>query len=155
MGTCFHQLYVERYIKVGIEKQIPVLMFGGHMQHVSAEAGEFKPLIRMLAEKVWEAGLPVIDDLVTQPTQGPDYEQRKRELLSLLGDMRPGVTQIIVHCTAPTEVFQHISGSGKAREAELRLVTDPDVQAFIRDKGIVLTTWRELKSRRDAVQTKS
>ena len=26
--------------------------------------------------------------------------------------MNPGITQIIVHCTAPTEVFQHISGSG-------------------------------------------
>ncbi len=151
MGTCFHQSYVERYIKVGIEKKIPVLMFGGHMQHIGVEAAEFKPLIHMLAERIWQAGLPVIDDLVTQPTNGETYEQRKAELLQLLGDMKPGITQIIVHCTAPTEVFQHISSSGKAREAELRLMTDPGVRAFIKDKGIVLTTWRELKQRRDAV----
>ena len=95
--------------------------------------------------------LPVIDDLVTQPTKGPQYEQRKQELFRLLDDMKPGVTQIIVHCTAPTEVFRYISGSGPAREAELRLMTDPEVRAFIKDKGIVLTTWRELKQRRDAV----
>jgi predicted glycoside hydrolase/deacetylase ChbG (UPF0249 family) len=152
MGTCFHQSYVERYIKVGIEKKIPILMFGGHMQHIGVEAAEFKPLVHMLAETVWQGGLPVIDDLVTQPTRGPTYEQRKAELFQLLSDMKPGITQIIVHCTAPTEVFQYISSSGQAREAELRLMTDPEVRAFIKDKGIVLTTWRELKQRRDAVK---
>jgi hypothetical protein len=152
MGTCFEQPFTERYVKVGIEKQIPILAIGGHMQYLGAEFGQFKPLIQLLAEKVWKAGLPVIDDLVRQPTRGETYEQRKAELFQLLSDMKPGVTQIIVHCTAPTEVFQHISSSGKAREAELRLMTDPEVRAFIKDKGIVLTTWRELKQRRDAAQ---
>jgi len=153
MGTCFEQPFRERYIKVGIERQIPILAIGGHMQYLGAEYGQFKPLIQLLVEKVWKAGLPVIDDLVKQPTRGPTYEQRKAELFQLLSDMKPGITQIIVHCTAPTEVFQYISGSGQAREAELRLMTDPEVRAFLKDKGIVLTTWRELKQRRDAVKS--
>ena len=151
MGTCLEQPFRERYIKVGVEKQIPILAIGGHMQYIGAEYGQFKPLIQLLTEQVWKAGLPVIDDLVTQPTKGPQYEQRKRELFKLLSDMKPGITEIIVHCTAPTEVFQNISSSGPAREAELRLMTDPEVRAFIQDKGIVLTTWRELKKRRDAI----
>jgi hypothetical protein len=90
----------------------------------------------------------VLDDLVTQPTKAKDYERRKAELIALLREMKPGVTQIIVHCTEPTEVFSHISGSGAARQAELRLMTDPDVEAFIESEGIVLTNWRELKQRR-------
>ena len=151
MGTCFQMPFIERYVKLGIEKQIPILMFGGHLQHVGEEAGAFRPLIMALAQKVWDAGLPVIDDLVTKPTNANDFEGRKRELLDLLRNMKPGVTQIIVHCTAPTEVFQHISGTGKAREAEMNLMIDPDVRAFIKDQGIVLTTWRELKQRRDAI----
>jgi hypothetical protein len=149
MGTCFQLPFIERYVKLGIEKQIPVLMFGGHLQHVGEEAGAFRPMIVALAEKVWNAGLPVIDDLVTKPTRAEDYEDRKRELIDLLRNMKPGVTQIIVHCTAPTEVFQHISGSGRAREAEMNLMIDPDIRAFIQDQGIILTTWRELKARRD------
>jgi len=88
---------------------------------------------------------------VTKPTNASDYEGRKRELIELLGAMKPGVTEIIVHCTAPTEVFRHISGSGPTREAELKLMLDPDIRAFIQDQGIVLTTWRELKSRRGGV----
>ena len=148
MGTCFQPQYIQSYVKVGIEKGIPVLMFGGHMQHVGAEAGAFKPLLQSLAEQLWNAGLPVIDDLVTRPTNAKAYEQRKAELIALLREMKPGITEIIVHCTDPTPVFSYISGSGATRQAELRLMTDPDVKAFIESEGIVLTNWRELKERR-------
>jgi predicted glycoside hydrolase/deacetylase ChbG (UPF0249 family) len=151
MGACFQLLFVERYVKVGIEKGIPILMVGGHMQHIAEEVGAFKSFLYALAEKTWNAGLPVIDDLVTKPTNAGDYKGRKRELIELLGAMKPGITEIIVHCTAPTEVFQYISSSGPTREAELKLMLDPDVRAFLKDQGIVLTTWRELKQRRDAV----
>jgi len=151
MGTCFQPAYVERYIKVGVEKNIPVLLFGGHLQHIGAEAGHLKPLLRALAEQAWQAGFPVLDDLVTQPTRSRDDDQRKRELIQLLRDMQPGVTQIILHCTDPSETFGAISGSGSARHAELRLMIDPDVRAFIAEEGIVLTTWRELQERRERI----
>ncbi|MEN6335248.1 MAG: polysaccharide deacetylase family protein [Phycisphaerales bacterium] len=152
MGTCFQQEFIQRYVKVGVEKQIPIMIFGGHLQHVGEEVGAFRPLINMLAESVWNSGLPVLDDLVTQPTKASDFEGRKRELIELLRTMQPGVTQIIVHCTATTEVFQHISSSGPARQAELNLMLDPEVRSFIKDQGIILTTWRELKQRRDAAK---
>lgn len=152
MGTCFQPGYLDRYIKVGIEKQIPILIMGGHMQYIGAEAGPLKPLVKSIAQTVWDAGLPVIDDLVTQPTRADDYDQRKAELIKLLRDIKPGITEIIVHCTVQTEVFSHISGSGPTREAELRLLTDKDVKEFIESEGIVLTTWRELKKRRDLVK---
>jgi predicted glycoside hydrolase/deacetylase ChbG (UPF0249 family) len=151
MGTCFHPRYLERYIKVGIEKNIPVLLFGGHMQHIEREVGARKALVLQLAQKVWAAGLPVIDDLVTKPTRGRDYAQRKAELIHLLRTLKPGITEIIVHCTAPTEVFPAISGSGPAREAELNLMIDRDIKTLIADEGIVITTWRELKKRRAAL----
>ena len=154
MGTCFLPLYLDRYVKVGIEKQIPILMMGGHMQHISAsaEAAALKPFVYLIANRVWNAGLPVIDDLVTSPTSADTYEGRKEQLITLLREMKPGITEIIVHCTVQTEVFQHISGSGPAREAELRLMTDPDVRKFIESEGIILTTWRELMERRQRVQ---
>jgi len=152
MGTCFHPQFIDRYVKVGVEKKIPVLMFGGHMQHIGNEVGPLRPLVCSIAQKVWEAGLPVLDDLVTQPTRAEDYEKKKAELIQLLRDMKPGITQIIVHCTVQTEVFSHISGSGPNREAELRLLTDPDIKEFIESEGIILTTWRELKKRRALTQ---
>jgi len=155
MGTCFHPLFLDRYVKVGIEKQIPILMFGGHMQHIGAEAGALKPMVYLIANRVWQAGLPVIDDLVTSPTSADSYEGRKEQLIKLLREMKPGITEIIVHCTVQTEVFSHISGSGPKREAELRLMRDPDVKKFIENEGIILTTWRELMERRQRVKNES
>jgi hypothetical protein len=148
MGTCFAEQFIERYVKVGIEKQIPILIFGGHMQYIGGQVGDRRPQVCAVAERVWQAGLPVIDDLVTSPTKAADYASKKRELKKLLRDMKPGITEIIVHCTVQTEVFSHISGSGPNREAELRLLTDPDIKKFVEKEGIVLTTWRELKRRR-------
>ena len=31
-------------------------------------------------------------------------------------------------------------------------MTDPDVKAFMESEGIVTTTWRELKARREKIQ---
>lgn len=152
MGTCFQPAYVERYLKVGIEKDIPVMIFGGHMQHIAAEAAQFKPLLRALATQVWAAGLPVLDDLVTQPTHSRDYTKRKQELIALLCNMQPGITQIILHCTDPSETFRSISGSGPARLAEMQLMLDADIKSVIDKENIVLTTWRELKERRKRVK---
>jgi predicted glycoside hydrolase/deacetylase ChbG (UPF0249 family) len=152
MGTCFQPAYIERYVKVGMEKNIPVLFMGGHMQHIGAQAGAMKDMVRSVAEMLWNSGLPVIDDLVTSPTNGPSYEDRQAQLINLLDTMQPGITEIIVHCTDPSENFPHISGSGNTRKAEMNLMIDPKIKSFIKTEGIVLTTWRELKKRRDAVQ---
>ncbi|MHC4742568.1 MAG: polysaccharide deacetylase family protein [Planctomycetota bacterium] len=148
MGTCFLPQYLSSYVRIGIEKKIPVLIFGGHMQHIGAEAGALKPMVRLVAQSVWNAGLPVIDDLVTEPTKAKEYDQRKAQLIKLLEEMKPGITEIIVHCTLPSETFSHISSSGPKRHDELRLMTDPDIKAFIEKQGIVLTTWREIAQRR-------
>ena len=122
------------------------------MQHIGAEAGAMKPLVYLIASKVWNAGLPVIDDLVTSPTSADTYDGRKEQLITLLREMKPGITEIIVHCTVLTENFSQISGSGPKREAELHLMTDPDVKKFIENEGIILTTWRELMQRRQRVK---
>ncbi len=154
MGVCFLPQYFSSYVKVGIEKKIPVLIFGGHMQHIGHGVGALKSIVRMMAKTAWDAGLPVIDDLVTKPTRAKDYEQRKAELIKLLREMQPGITEVIVHCTLPSETFSHISSSGAARHAELRLMIDPDIKAFIKKEGIVLTTWRELTQRRQQMSDK-
>jgi chitin disaccharide deacetylase len=66
--------------------------------------------------------------------------------------MKPGVTMVIMHCTAPTEVFNHISGSGNTRKSDLLAMLDPTLRKVIQQEGIILTTWRELKERRNKVK---
>lgn len=157
MGTLFASpLFLERYVKVGIEEKIPVMMMGGHMTHLIAE-NKNRPFsedqaaqLRAISSQVWKAGLPVLDDLQTDLTGiSRNSQEKKANLIRRLKELRPGVTMIIVHCTRPSEIFSHISGSGAHRLADLEVMIDPDIRRLIHDEGILLTTWRELKQRRD------
>lgn len=154
MGTVFYPPFLERYMKVGREMGIPVMMFGGHYQHIDSSVSILRWYARKSAERLWDAGLPVLDDVILDPTENaPTYEARRAKLIDVLHTMKPGITQFIVHCTKTSEDFKQISGSGPKRLAELRLMLDPEVKQVIEQDGIILTTWRELKERRDRIGT--
>lgn len=152
MGTLFaREDFFERYMRIGIEKQIPILMIGGHMNYARDEDAEAISTIRGLAEKTWAAGLPVIDDIHTGTYGFRDFKTKRAEVIRVLRTLKPGITEIIMHCTRPTDEFQHISTSGPTRLADLKVMTDRKVKRVIEQEGIILTTWRELKQRRDRV----
>lgn len=152
MGTLFARPdFVERYIKVGVEKRIPVLAIGGHMSYARQEQDvETVDLVKQLAEEVWNAGLPVIDDIHTASYDwktGPKTER----FVEMLRTLKPGITEVIVHCSGPTDVFPLITPSAPQRYADTEAMVDPALRKFIEEEGIILTTWRELKERRDKV----
>jgi chitin disaccharide deacetylase len=153
--------YIESFAKVSIEKKIPLLFYGGHMQYIGGEAGANKQLFLSVAKKLWDGGLPVIDDILAQRSHSSGYEVRKAELIKLLQEMKPGITEIIFHCSirtddSKTDDTSGAPGSGQDMglegEMDVRLLTDPDIRAFIKSDEIVLTTWRELMKRREAVK---
>jgi predicted glycoside hydrolase/deacetylase ChbG (UPF0249 family) len=184
MGTLFaSDQFLERYIKLGIEYKIPVMFPGGNNKLLTFSLNQ--PLVRKLKEEgkykegmelprpamlnktkevgqmIWNAGLPVLDDLHTiSGSWAPKGEVSVEELgkykaeqcKDLLRQMEPGLAMIIVHSNQMTETFQHISGSGKSRYADLLAMTDPGLQQFIEEEGIILTTWRELMERREKVK---
>ena len=148
MGTLFARIdYFERFAKVGIEKGIPILAIGGHMTYVLQEHGEAARALQGMARTIWNAGLPVIDDLHASSLGWKPAEKSER-LIELLSRLKPGVTEIIFHASRPTEEFPLITGTSESRRGDLQALTDPKVRRFIQDRGIILTTWRELKERR-------
>lgn len=153
MGTLFASpAFFERYVKVGIEKNIPVMLPGGHMTYVSQSHGAAAKQLSAsgLIEQVWDAGLPIIDDLHVG-VEGNTKEVLIPNMIETLKSLKPGITEIIVHCTRPSEVFPEISSSGGRREAELEAMISPEVRKCIEDEGIILSSWRELKERRDKI----
>lgn len=151
MGTVFASFpFFQRYLKVGIELGIPVMLPAGHMEYISKDTPVMMDIARKMGEEAWNAGLPVIDDVNTGDCNKP--EDKKPQIIEFLHTVKPGITQYIVHCTRPSEIFQHISGSGSMRLAELNAMVDPEVKKVIEEEKIILTTWRELKQRRDQVK---
>jgi chitin disaccharide deacetylase len=118
--------------------------------------------IRQLGQMIWASGLPVLDDLHNEsynwqpPSQKSGEKEFNRQAaakyIEALKNLKPGLTMVIMHCTAPTEVFKHISGSGDVRKADLKAMLDPALKKFIEQEGIILTTWREAMQRRASVK---
>ena len=154
MGTLFASPeYLMRWAAIAIEKQVPMLMMGGHMTYARKAYADKVDQLRDsgVPELIWNAGLPVIDDLAGQIQGSHPREKMVDNAIEMLSGLKPGITQIIVHCTRPSNVFPEISASGGKRLLELETMLDPRVEKCIKDEGIILTTWRELKERRDKV----
>lgn len=170
MGALFgSNEFIERYVKVGISEQIPVMFPAGHntllIEQLGAEGKSLTALhlAREVGKVLWEGGLPVLDDLHNRSygwNLPPDVEATDENIRQLkvakyveaIKSLRPGVTMMIMHCTDPTEVFPHISNSGDTRKGDLLAMLDPAVKRTLEEEGIILTTWRELKARRDQVE---
>ncbi|RAJ99758.1 hypothetical protein LX87_01454 [Larkinella arboricola] len=186
MGTLFATpAFLERYIKVGVEYGIPVMFPGGNntllvdseiqpvIDKLKAE-GKWKEGMNLpipeaikqapaIGEKIWKAGLPVLDDLYADtggwkpkdnPNPSPEAwgKYKTQRFKEILTKMKPGVAMIIIHSNDQNETFKYISGSGGSRYADMLSMMDPELKAFIQSEGIVLTTWRELMARRKSIK---
>ena len=185
MGTLFAKpAFMEKYIQLGIEKQIPVMFPGGEDLFYRAEAkaaaiAELKkqgkytegmPIpeaaalgkAKEVGEMIWKNGLPVLDDLhnssydwnmpdIAHKTDKQIQKWYTDHYIESIGRLSPGLTMVIMHGTDPSETFKYISDTGRKRKGDLLAMTDPRLKAFLKEKGFILTTWREVMERRKKV----
>lgn len=185
MGTLYASpAFLERYIKVGIETGIPIMVPGGHNTALRRQyldearerlerRGEWRgqelpeppELARApeIGKLVWSAGLPVLDDLhntsygwrLQDGTAVTDDALRKLKVeryTQAVRELRPGVTMIILHATDAGEAFDRISSSGPTRRGDMLAMIAPELRKTLEAEGVKLTTWRELKERREAIE---
>lgn len=162
MGTLFAtSAFMERYIRVGIENKIPVMFPGGHGTMIAKQRDitpDLRRQLRATGKMIWDAGLPVLDDLhnLSYNFEYPKEEISDEKLQKLataqyirtIRELEPGLSMVIMHCTAPTEIFPHVGSSGRVRKADMLAMMDPAFRKFLKDEKIILTTWRELEERR-------
>ncbi len=167
MGTLFAApSFIERYVKVGMEEHIPIMFPGGHatliQKQMNSPAAQIK-MMQAIGQQLWNAGLPVLDDIFNEsygwvlpkgikPTDENLRKFRTRKYMDAFKSLKPGITYMIMHCTRPSEIFARITDSGPARKGDLLAMMDPELKKFIVKEGIILTTWRELKERREKVK---
>ena len=167
MGTLFASpKFMERYLKVGMEYKIPVMFPGGHatlIQPQIAFLGIQPNAVKELGKQLWNAGLPVLDDLHNesygwnlpasqQPTDENLRKFKTAKYIEGLKACKPGITMVIMHCTQTSEIFKNISDSGPTRKGDLLAMMDPELKKFIEKEGIILTTWREMMERRKSAK---
>jgi len=94
-------------------------------------------------------------ELDTDGTIYPDYlihDQRKTgEAVDaywkrIIGELKPGVTELYIHPAVAGEEMQHITNSWQERDTEYHLFTDDaSVRALLQQRGVTLIGWRALR----------
>jgi predicted glycoside hydrolase/deacetylase ChbG (UPF0249 family) len=139
--------FLDVYLKLGKEFGLPVMLPLNML-----ESGNYvtPPQVKQLLPKVIEAGVPLLDALAGG-VKSADPEERRKEYISLLRALRPGVTQIILHLGTNSDELKAITSSANARYGDFLAFTHPETKQHIKELGIKLIGWRELA---EALKTK-
>lgn len=139
--------FFERYLKVAMEKGIPPVLAGGHMQYMAEENSPLIPLMKSKATDLWNAGFPVVDDIVMQVESWNTGEKRSK-LEAMLHSLRPGVTVIVFHPATSSDEMRVIMQNSGSRIQDNMVLTDFGIKRVIENRKIVLTDFIELQKRR-------
>ncbi|QDT98505.1 polysaccharide deacetylase family protein [Gimesia aquarii] len=130
---------LEMYVNLGIEYDLPVLFVANLDPKKYGLIAKKGLELKAVLEK---NGLPVLDELV-QFYGERDYEKRKNAYLETLRNLKPGVTQIIIHCGFDNQELQNITSSSSRRDGDRRVFTDPNVMKEVKELEIEVITWKQ------------
>lgn len=122
------------YVKVAREYRLPFLAFRGDPR--------FPPPAPLLPTDV------LVDALVAAEPAVP-RDQWKAFYLKAIADLKPGLTEMIVHLGRDDAELQAVMVNhepyGSAwRQADTDVVNSPEFRKALKDNNIILVTWREL-----------
>lgn len=146
MGALFSRADLARvYVKLAVEYDLPALFVRIPRAVLDAQYPGLAPVADELVRTLERARLPVLDAVDTS-NYGIAPERKKDYYLKLLRDLKPGVTEIIIHCGVANTELNAITGSSARRDADRRAFLDPALRAAVKKLGIEIITWKQLRA---------
>lgn len=137
------------YVRLGIDYNLPVMI----MRNIDpALAAGYPDLVRRNSEYIQQLeaqSLPPIDYLY-QFYDGKDHDARQKRYLETIRDLKPGVTQLIIHCGYDDSELQAITGSHFLRDDDRRIFSDSAVREQIEAMGVEIIDWTKLREMQKA-----
>ena len=151
MGTLFESVeYIKAFIKVAQEYHIPanIINFSNPETAENFAKASGYPLPVEVISQASEYKLPKLDNFTSVP-QGKTYQEKRDNFFKMVESLKEGLTEIIFHPSVPTQNMKSITATWEQRAWEAELFADPSVIQFFKDKGIILTNWKEIMNRFD------
>ena len=142
--------YMERYVKVAIEKHYPIRIAYGVPGGYADTDSDLIQMSRKFTQQVWDAGLPVLDDIHGQSYDW-DTTDKTQYFIRDIRNLKPGITEFVVHLTKPDDVIGVITDNRTKLYGDYYALTDPKILRVLKEEGVILASWTELKKRREAV----
>ncbi len=106
---------------------------------------------RIAAQRATQAdakGVVILDYLLGLPFELGDsetYESFRDSMAALLLNLKPGVTELIIHPSRITEELQAINPHWKKRGMEFEIFRDPAIRRLLEAENIRLIRWADLR----------
>jgi hypothetical protein len=151
MGTAFHPDYARAYVDVALSNQVPPFLLRVadqdvvdrvHKHKIGISKADAQLLLAQL--RALEAqGVPLLDRIMDFPRDRPGGKlPRLRETLDTLP---PGLTYMINHAAKDTPELRAITLDWQERAIDYQLMTSPAVRAAIRESGVHVIGWRDVR----------
>lgn len=145
MGTVIFPKFIESYISLAIEYRLPLFLIRPSRELLESRGMlEFWEALEPQATRAEEAGLPILDAIITE-TLGPSPEGKEAYFKSLFAGLEPGVTHFLIHPAKPSDELSAIAEDAAARARDYQLFRDGTMRAYIESLGIHLTGYREIR----------
>ncbi len=136
---------MEVYAKLAIDYDLPILVARTANKEVAKKYPDLFRYIGRFVTRLEDANIPVIDAVVTTSSNSDNFETRKRDYLKVLRETKPGITEIIIHCGIANDELHGITGTWLKRDGDRRVFIDPAVRAAVKDMGIEVITWKQVR----------
>jgi chitin disaccharide deacetylase len=147
MGTLYARAdYTKAYMQMAMDEQIPAMVIEMTPKNIKKFRAQGYPISDETAKLSSSYTLPKLDDFHSVEA-GKTYEEKRNKFFEQLRLFPPGLHEIIFHPSMQTDGLKKITGSWQQRVWEERLFTDPAVQQYIKDNGIIVTSWKEVMAR--------
>ena len=135
----------EMYVRLGLEYDLPVLTLRAEVAKLRLAIAypQLKEIAPKMSVLLNEKKLPQLDALYQYYDKG-DHADRREKYMHMIRSLKPGITEVIIHCGIDNAELQGVTGSHALRDSDRRTFIDPDVLALIKSEGVEITTWKKL-----------
>ena len=132
------------YVELALEYDLPILFFKNMAPELKREYPALAERFDEAKIRLTEKKLPLLDGLL-QFYGGDNPELREKLYFDEMAKLRPGVTQLIVHCGFDNDELKGITSSSARRDQDRRIFSDLNTKKWIEDQGIKLITWKQFR----------
>ncbi len=151
MGTVYARPdYFAAYRKVAREFGLPCMIPRLDAEERQKLAAPLRPVAEQIGQALFEQGEVTLDHLNGGYSGNGGLEEQRAYYRDAIRNLRPGITQIILHPAYDGDELKAICGSHARRDRDLRVFIEPEMAEFLREQKVRLITWREIAKRQAA-----
>jgi predicted glycoside hydrolase/deacetylase ChbG (UPF0249 family) len=134
---------VEVYARLALDYDLPILFVRDREGRIAKAYPAVAERAAAITKELDAKGLPILDS-VLQFYGGKTHEQRLKTYNEALSNLKPGVTEMIIHCGYADDELRAITTSAERRDGDRRIFSSAAMGKLLADQGVELITWKEL-----------